>query len=129
VVLAAGLVGVIGCGGRTTHQVSGKVQYTDGSPISGGARVIRLEPTSDTTAEIRKVASGVIEQDGSFELFTQRPGDGVIAGKYKVTFTVMDKPMGGKSLIPLKYTTEDQTPFELVVDDDKTGLTYELEKQ
>jgi hypothetical protein len=109
--------------------VSGKAVYADGSPITGGARVIRLEPSSDTTAEIRKVASGVIEQDGSFELFTQKPGDGVIAGKYKVTFTVMDKPMGGKSLIPLKYTTDDQTPFELVVDDDKTGLTYELEKQ
>jgi hypothetical protein len=108
--------------------VSGRVQYTDGSPITGGVRVIRLEPADDTTAEVRKVASGIIAPDGTFEMFTRKPGDGVIAGKYLVTFTVMDKPMGGKLLIPEKYTTVDGTPFDIVVDDDKSGLLYELAK-
>lgn len=126
--IVVSVVCVAGCGGRTTHQVTGKVQYQDGSPISGGIRVIRLEPADDTTAEIRKVASGMIEPDGSFEMFTRKPGDGVIAGKYRVTLTVMDKPMGGKMLIPQKYTTTDSTPFEIVVDDDKSELLYELEK-
>jgi hypothetical protein len=127
--LALGVACVAGCGGRTTYQVTGRVQYNDGSPITGGVRVIRLEPTDDTTAEIRKVASGTIAPDGTFEMFTRKPGDGVIAGKYWVTFTVMDKPMGGKLLIPPKYTTVDGTPFDIVVDDDKSDLLYELEKQ
>jgi hypothetical protein len=41
----------------------------------------------------------------------------------------MDKPMGGKLLIPAKYTTVDATPFDIVVDDDKSDLLYELEKK
>jgi hypothetical protein len=119
---------LIGCGGRSTYQVSGRVQYADGSPLTGGTRIIRLEPTDDTTAEIRKVASGYIEPDGTFEMFTRKPGDGVIAGKYWVTFSVMDKPMGGKSLIAEKFTRIESTPFEILVDEDKSGLLYELEK-
>ncbi|HEX2473493.1 MAG TPA: hypothetical protein VHK01_02035 [Lacipirellulaceae bacterium] len=122
------LATVAGCGSRQTYDVSGVAQYQDGSPISGAVRIIRLEPTDDTTATIRKAASGYLAEDGTFEMFTRRPGDGVIPGKYWVTFTVMDKAMGGKSLIPSKYTNAATSPFELVVDDDKDGLEYKLEK-
>ncbi|HEY3391187.1 MAG TPA: hypothetical protein VGK58_00660 [Lacipirellulaceae bacterium] len=126
--LAVGLGSQSGCGGRTTYDVTGRATYEDGSPIVGGVRVIRLEPAGDTTATIRKAASGYLGQDGSFEMFTRKPGDGVIPGKYFVTFTVLDKPMGGKSLIPSKYNTAATSPFELVVDEDKEGLEYKLEK-
>jgi len=122
------VLSLAGCGGRTAYQVSGRVQHKDGSPITGATRVIRLEPAADTTAEIRQTASGTIESDGTFEMFTRRPGDGVIPGKYVVTFTVMDKPLGGMSLIPQKYTNREESPFELVVDEDKSGLLFELEK-
>jgi hypothetical protein len=122
-------VGLVGCGGRTTYQVTGRVQYKDGSPITGGARIIRLEPADDTTAEIRKVASGEIAPDGSFNMYSRVPGDGVIPGKYVVTFTVMDKPLGGKMLIPANYTNAAESPFKLEVDGDKTDLLYELEKR
>ena len=122
------LPAAVGCGGRESYEVSGIARYMDGSPITGGVRVIRLEPTQDTTATVRKAAGGNIAPDGSFEVFTRRPGDGVIPGKYAVTFTVLDKAMGGKSLIPQKYTSGVETPFELEVDDDKEELLYELEK-
>jgi hypothetical protein len=127
--LVVGLVSQVGCGTRTSYQVSGHAQYKDGSPITGGVRIIRLEPTQSSTAAIRKVASGEIGPDGSFDLFTRKPGDGVIPGKYAVLFTVLDKPMGGKLLIPAKYNSAVDTPFEITVDGDKTGLSYELEKQ
>jgi hypothetical protein len=127
-VLCALLVSQIGCSGRSTYQASGRVQYKDGSPVTGGVRVIHFEPTQSSTATIRKAATGEIAPDGSFEMFTRKPGDGVIAGKYAVTFVVMDKPMGGKSLIPAKYGSEAETPFEIDVDGNKTGLLYELEK-
>ncbi len=62
-------------------------------------------------------------------MFTRKPGDGVIAGKYAVTFVVMDKPMGGKSLIPPSTVARLKLPFEITVDGNKTGLLYELEQQ
>jgi hypothetical protein len=109
--------------------VSGKVHYKDGSPITGATRAVRFEPTQSSSATIKKSASGVIAEDGSFEMFTRKPGDGVIPGKYAVTFVVMDKPMGGKLLIPSKYNSAADTPFEINVDGDKTDLVYEIEKQ
>lgn len=118
-----------GCDEREIYQVRGKVQYEGGSPITGGVRVIRLEPAQDTTATVVKAASGNIAVDGTFEMFTRRPGDGVYAGKYAVTFTVLKGAMDAKPLIAEKYSQGDQTPFELVVDGDKTDLVYELEKQ
>jgi hypothetical protein len=127
-ILAAILISQIGCSDRTTFQVSGRVQFKGGSPLTGGVRTIHFEPTQSSTATIRKAATGEIAPDGSFEMFTRKPGDGVIAGKYAVTFVVMDKPMGGKSLIPAKYGSEAETPFEIDVDGNKTGLLYELEK-
>jgi hypothetical protein len=126
--LALALLLQIGCGGRESYDVTGRVQYKDGSPITGGVRVIRLEPTQDSGAVIRKAASSPIAEDGSFEMFTRRPGDGVIPGKYVVTFTVLDKAMGGTSLIPDELTRGDTSPFELVVDEDKQELLFELEK-
>jgi hypothetical protein len=128
--MAAALVaGLTGCGGgREVYQVSGRAQNQDGSPMTGGVRVIRLEPTEDSKAEIRKAASAQIAPDGTFEFFTRQPGDGVIAGSYAVTFTVLDKPMGGRSLIPQKYNLRTETPFKLEVDDDKDDLLFELEK-
>ena len=125
--LVWGLIVQAGCG-REAHQVSGRVQYNDGTPITGGLRIIRFEPTDDSTAKIRKAASGRIGEDGSFELHTRKPGDGVYAGKYAVTFTIRTDPFGGKSLIAPRFTRRDSTPFNIVVDEDREGLLFELEK-
>jgi hypothetical protein len=125
--LVCGTICQTGCG-REAHQVKGRVQYTDGTPITGGLRIIRFEPTHDTTAKIRKTASGQIAEDGTFEIFTRRPGDGVYAGKYAVTFTVRTTPFGGKSLIAKQFTHRDSTPFSILVDEDKEELLFELEK-
>jgi hypothetical protein len=126
--LTLAAITLTGCGAKESYQVSGQVKYSDGSPITGGVRIIRFEPTDDTTAKIRKAASATIAEDGSFTAFTRRPGDGVFAGKYSVTFSVLTKPLGGTSLIPDYYTDSRSTPFKLDVDDDKTGLDYKLEK-
>jgi hypothetical protein len=127
--VACGIVVQVGCNQRSTYQVSGKVRYKDGSPITGGARVINFEPTQSTTAKIRKPATSQIAEDGSFQMYTRKPGDGVIPGKYAVVFVIMDKPLGGKMLVQEKYTKEVETPYEINVDGDKTGLEYEIEKQ
>ena len=120
---------ITGCGGRKTYQVTGRVQYKDGSPIKGGVRTIQFEPADNTTAEIRKMAIGEIAEDGSFTMYTRQPGDGVIPGIYIVTFRVLDKPLGGKSLIPEKYQTAATSPFDIHVDSNKSDQLYELEKR
>jgi hypothetical protein len=117
-----------GCNNRPTAQVRGKVLYKDGSVPQGGVRVIRFEPTPDTTAAIRKTASGQIMDDGSFDLFTRKPGDGVILGKYAVTFTVWRGPRDRVSLIDDKYTASATTPYTVTVDDDMDDLKFEIER-
>jgi hypothetical protein len=127
-VLALGVMGQTGCGSKDAYQVRGQVRYKDGSPITGAVRVIRFLPTEDSAAETRKAASADIAEDGSFELFTRRPGDGVFRGKYAVTFSVLTQPLGGTSLIPAYYTDPRSTPFTVEVDEDAADLSFELEK-
>ena len=125
VLLAA--AGSLGCSGKQTAQVSGRVQYKDGSPITGGVRIIRFEPTVDSTAVVRKAASSEIGTDGTFQVYTRRPGDGVYLGSYAVTFTVLTSPMGGKSLIKPEYGSADTTPYTVEVTGDMEDLVYEIE--
>ncbi len=121
------LLVAFGCNSRPTAQVSGTVKYKDGSPIVAAAKVIRFEPAADTTAEIRKAASGYIRDDGSFEMYTRKPGDGVIKGQYVVVFSVLKNPMGGESLIKPEYSAADLSPYTIDVDGNKHDLVYEIE--
>jgi hypothetical protein len=123
------LAGITGCGkGLGMVHVRGKVTYKDGSAPKGGARAIRFEPAQDTTAEVRKAAAGEIGTDGSFEMFTKRPGDGVIPGKYNVTFTVVKGSHDPVSLIQEKYTVSATTPYkDVTIDRDVDDLKFEIE--
>jgi hypothetical protein len=119
---------VCGCHrGPAVAQIKGKVHYKNGGVPQGGIRVVRFEPKSNTTAEIRKGASGDIQDDGSFELYTRRPGDGVYFGEYAVTFAVWPSAVDSTSLIQPKYTNSATTPYEIKVEGDRDDLTYEIE--
>jgi hypothetical protein len=129
---AALLVAVVavssGCNrGPAMAQVSGHVFMKDGSVPKGGVRVVRFEPIKDSTAAVRKAASGPIQDDGSFTMYTQFPGDGVHVGEYAVTFGVMKGPMDPISLIDAKYTSAATSPYKVTVDGDLEGLKYEIE--
>jgi hypothetical protein len=122
------LGGTIGCGKtRPVAQVRGKINFKESSLQNAGIRMVRFEPTADTNATIRKGASGTINEDGSFELYTRRPGDGVYLGKYAVTFAFYRGAMDQRSLIPAKYTSAATTPYQVVIDDDRDDLNFEIE--
>ena len=122
------LGGIFGCGnGHPVAQVSGKVFFKNGAMPPAGVRVVRLEPTADSNAAVRKGASGTISDDGSFEIFTRRPGDGVHYGNYAVTFAFWKSVTDHTSLIAPRYIDAKNTPYHLTVDKDKVGLEYELE--
>ena len=64
-----------GCG---KPKVTGKVTFTDGSPLTQGT----VNFTDD-----KILCKGSIQEDGTFEMRTLKPGDGVPPGTYKVYLT------------------------------------------
>jgi hypothetical protein len=76
---------VLGCGSSgnvKTYPVKGKVTYA-GKPMVGGGSIALL-PLSNQEG---KTAGGVIKEDGTYELETYSPGDGSMAGNFRVVIT------------------------------------------
>ena len=122
------LSAILGCGGRAgTAQVKGRVLYKDGTVPTGGVCVVQFMPAEDSTAKIRKAASGEIQKDGWFQAYTRKPGDGVFVGKYDVTFSVWPSVTDSTSLIDLKYTNAATTPHHVTIEDDVDNLEFEIE--
>ena len=69
---------ISGCGSDRvpTYPVSGRVQFSDGSPVRHGT--IEFESVEHGTT-----AAGSIQHDGSFVLGTYTPDDGAAAGQHK----------------------------------------------
>jgi len=70
------LVAVAGCSGRA--QVTGKVAFSDGTPLDCGV----VNFANDTT-----ICKGEINKKGEYTMRTFKPGDGVPKGSYKVYIT------------------------------------------
>ncbi len=119
-VVMAGVVLLAGCGGSLTP-VRGKVSLADGKPAAGSQVVF------ETEAEGKRVsARGDVREDGSFELSTFQPGDGVPPGKYKVQ--VNPPPMvsaEGPYVVPFnnKFTSFQTSGLEFEV---KPGVKNEF---
>lgn len=130
-ILLAVILVSVGCSKKQAVQVNGAVRYTDGTPIEGAVTNINFEPSFDSTAEIRKGATGFIQPDGSFTMATRKPGDGVFIGKYDVIFTVLSDPHDlDSSLVADKYSGKAKSPFEpIIVDRDISDLEFLLEKK
>jgi hypothetical protein len=78
------LVGTAGCG-RRLYPVHGTVTLEDGQPLTRG--MVIFEGEHDGVAVM---ARGQIKPDGSYELGTEKPGDGAPPGKYRVHINPMD---------------------------------------
>jgi hypothetical protein len=91
-VAAVNILGALGCGNGGICPVDGQVVWKDGSPATElkGAEVVFDLPEKQTGAR------GSVEADGSFKLTTNNPGDGALAGDYKVLiFEIGRKPKVG----------------------------------
>jgi hypothetical protein len=123
------VIAISGCNrGKPMARVQGKVSFKDGSVPHGAVCVVSFLPAENSKAEVRKVASSAIEADGSFDMMTRKPGDGVYLGDYIVTFTVLRDPRDpSTSLILAKYGSPRDTPYKIKVDGDKEDLRYEIE--
>jgi hypothetical protein len=83
-VVALFAVGLSGCGGGK-YPVRGTVALDDGTPVTRGLIVFeRADGSPPVTAR------GNIGPDGKYALSTDKPGDGVPLGRYKVLVNPMD---------------------------------------
>lgn len=115
-----------GCG---KPKVTGKVTFADGSPLTQGT----VNFTDD-----KIICKGSIKDDGTFEMRTLKPGDGVPPGTYKVYLTetmrfgeaiestsldttaVMHKTVND---VPAKYSNPDQSGLTIDV---KGSMQYDI---
>jgi hypothetical protein len=90
VILLFSVAILLGCGGDK-KQVSGKVTFSDGKPVTTGKVVF----ATDTYQ-----ANGTINEDGSYRMGSIGEKDGVPPGVYKV-FVIGVGRMEGMALLPL----------------------------
>jgi hypothetical protein len=111
------------------YQVSGQVLYKDGSVPTGAVCLVGFQPAASSSAKVSKAATGVIGPDGSFEMITRQPGDGVHPGEYDVRFVVRKNGTDpASSMIPLKYEEAATSGYNNIkVDRNISDLKFELE--
>ncbi len=120
--MAATFLGVLGCSGNggATEDVTGKVTFEDGTPVSGGTIIF-----ADTQKNSSSV--GYIQEDGTYTLGTFGESDGAPQGTYKVTI-IGSSDYGKSSPISSKFANQDQTPLTAEVVDGDNQLNFQVEK-
>jgi hypothetical protein len=133
---------ISGCGGddlARRYPVSGRVTR-QGQPLTKGT--INFLPLD---ASKGRTATAEIQPDGSYSLMTKDPGDGAIAGEYRVTVNVMDvddskleRMPGGmprldqpgkvqvKSMVPSKFSDPSQTELKATVETHSNTCDFDL---
>ncbi len=110
-----------GCGdGRPERVPVAGVVTIDGTPLNRG--FITFVP------EQGRSSSGDIDAQGRFELFSYKPGDGVLLGNHKVEVvaieTISDTKM--RWLVPKKYANRDSSGLTCEVDGPRDDVEIEL---
>jgi len=110
-------LGTSGCGNKL-YPVRGTVTLEDGTPLTRGMVIFEGTPEG-----VKVMARGEVKADGSYQLSTHKPGDGVPPGKYRVQINPMDLsevPDEKKTLsFNLKYLSVETSGLEYEV---KPGL-------
>ena len=115
-----------GCNrGPAMYHVKGHVFYKDGTVPAGAIRVVIFRPSKDSP--VHKAASGAIDPDGSFEMWTKTTGDGVTQGQYDVGFTILKAPHDSTPLIKDEYATPGGAAGSITVDHNIDDLKFVIE--
>ena len=105
------LITTLGLTGCSDPRVTGTVTYQDGTPLTTGTVILQNDHSQGI---------GELRQDGSFELYQFKPGDGLKPGIYRGYITqaaISDDEGNVTHLIPTKYSNVEES-----------GITYDSEK-
>jgi hypothetical protein len=113
-------VSVFGCG---NSKVTGKVTFSDGSPLTVGTVYF----TNGTIS-----AYGKVNQNGEYKLGMIREGDGIPSGNYQIYFTGAMQPGTDPKFTKVSSEGETYTQMVLAIDPrystpEKSGLTCEVQ--
>ena len=126
-IVLAGVAG--GCGGGLCP-IQGKLTWKDGSPATelANSQVV-FEQEEKHTSSV-----GVIQADGTFQMMTLKPGDGVPAGHHKVAI-LEHRPnsnAAGTQLVPakldLKYADLNSSGLEVDIKPGKNDISFALDR-
>lgn len=123
-----------GCGkqGNSTIPVSGKITYGGGEwPASGN---ITFAPLSVAEGFPRRPGSAAFQQDGSFEVTSFKPGDGLVPGTYSISISCYEQqPVGTDpssfdrfNAVPKDFKTDD---LVIEVDSDPIVVEFDVPKK
>lgn len=130
------ILALAGCGEsrQRTYQVSGTVEFGDGTPVRFGS--IQFVPVQGGPA-----ARGKIDQQGRFQLGTFTASDGAIAGRHRVV--IVQHPTGGQTqqptiheqehdqssgMVDVRYAQFDLTPVSVEVEPRDNQVRLRVEK-
>jgi len=126
-VALAGVAG--GCGGGLCP-IQGQLTWKDGTPAKelANSQVVFEEETKHTSSV------GVIQADGTFQMMTLKPGDGVPAGHHKVAI-LEHRPnsnTAGTQLVPakldLKYADLNSSGLEVDIKPGTNAVSFTLDR-
>jgi hypothetical protein len=113
-----------GCGSGL-YPVRGKVTLDNGSPLGKGMVVFE-------SVDGAQMARGMIGPDGSYELSTGKPGDGVKPGRYRVLVSALDMtdvPDERKKLpFDIKYTRFETSGLQFEVEAGPNDIPIKLDR-
>lgn len=115
--LVVALVAATGCA-RSVYPVKGTVRFKDGTPLTVGRVVVDAD-------DGKSGSWGAIRPDGSFDMGTLAPDDGVPAGTYRVYLTNTTTPPPADLSVPFTPKPLVHTRFN---NKDTSGITFEVPK-
>lgn len=128
VVAGLGFLCLAGCGSKF-HPVHGKLVYADNEqPVKelAGFDVIF------TSEKLGKSARGTIQDDGSFQLGTERDNDGAPPGEYVVTLTQPfrepERPYVGDRVVDRNYEDPAKSDLKAEVKAEKNEFVFKLRR-
>jgi len=130
--LAVVMLFTASCGpsGPKLYPVQGKVMFA-GKPAAGALVTLHKTDAENSTTPI---PSGIVREDGSFQLSTYGPNDGAPAGEYDVAITWTEEKGNAdtgdlKSKLPLRYSDPKTSQLKATIGNSATTLpTFELTK-
>ena len=127
--VAAGLLCVVvsgGCSSAGYYPVQGKVVDQAGQPVPGleGSEIV-FSLVNGSTSSIAPIAD-----DGSFTLFTDKPGDGAPPGEYQVYIPRrrIDTERAAPQVIDSKYEKPETSGLQATVEKKRNTFEFKVAK-